>query len=577
MYKNFLSTGDTGVFVQLDKSPTTLITAPNGSGKSTMSDAITFGLFGKSYRGLKKANMVNTLNKKNAVVEIVFENGVDLYKVVRGIKPNVFEIYKNNELVDEEAAVRDYQNYLETQVLGFNFKAFCQTAILGTANYIPFMQLPTGHRREVIETLFGINVFTTMNKLLKQKVGDWKTNVTDTRREIEDAQNQIEMRKEFLQTLNKADAEKIVAAKDRIGEIKSDISKLQTKATEIEAEALKNSSYDTIDTAILEIQQDQILITDHVSGCVKKSNEIHTKINMLQGNIDKLHDVEGKNCPLCKQDVSEKHVNHAASDIEAEIVELRKKLEVVNGDIAENNKKNNELQSKIDSFNEVRQKISDLKANIKQLGAVGKNIVADIQKMTEAETTITNIEEEKAKIAEKHGELNVLKRQYNKLLEKESPYRIAVDLLKDTGIKAKIIAQYLPILNQRVNHYLSLLNFNVKFELDENFDETLRSRNRTEFTYNNFSQGERQRIDLAMLFGWRDLASMMNSVNCNLLILDETFDSSLDSQGTDDLLSIIDTIGEKTNVFVVSHKGNLEDKFRSTIRFEKVNGFTKLA
>jgi DNA repair exonuclease SbcCD ATPase subunit len=573
-YKNFLSVGDNGIKILLDRSDTTLITAPNGSGKSALSDAITFALFGKSYRGSKKQNMINRTNKKDCLVEIEFHKGNDHYKIIRGMKPTLFEIYKNNAVVDAEAAVRDYQNFLESQVLGFNFKSFCQTAILGTSNYIPFMQLPTGYRREVIENLFGINVFSDMNKLLKQKVSDWKKDVTDVKNDIDASHREINLLKGFILLLETDDAKKVDASKARIKIIKEDINAHILEIKSIEGTAIESKEYKSIDEGITSLRSTTRNQFESRNKIQKEVNDAHTKVGIIEKNIEKLIGVDGKECPLCKQGVDHVHVSKLTellsreiSALTASMVAPKSHLETLDDMIAS-------VDAEIQNLSGCSRIIDNKHRDIKALAANGRILLDEIQTMTQPKSA-SSLDSEKEKLHEANGKLKALESRLEHLLSKEKVYRISIDLLKDTGIKSKIIAQYMPVLNQRVNHYLTLLNFNVRFELDENFNETLKSRNMSEFTYTDFSQGERQRIDLAILFGWRDLATLMNSVSCNLLILDETADASLDGNGVEDLLNIISSL-KSSNVFMVSHKQNLEAIMQATIKFQKIKGFTEI-
>lgn len=563
-FKNFLSVGDQPIVIDLFRSPTTLITAPNGSGKSVMCDALTFALFDKSYRGINKSELVNFINKKGAEVELTFTKGGVDYKIIRNIKPNKFEIYKDNKIIDELAATRDYQNYLETYILGFNYKSFVQTCILGTANYIPFMQLPAAHRREVVETLFGINIFSSMNVLLKNKVSSWKKDLTDVNNELESLRTQKSMQENFVRNFQSSNDSRIAENKEKLSILKSSVSDKKILLGKLEEEFSEKSAHrKKLETTKKFLKE----ITDE-----KKS--VLNDVQRLKNKIKEYENLQDSTCSVCSQEIGEQHVDKCRKLIVEEIDQHNPKIKELEQKEMEYNALCKKYEESSAGCDELEKRVISLQYDVKSLISSGKTLVEEIKALENSEDA-KKLEEAKNKLQQIEGSLSTNTTTKKKLMELEPVYKTSLELLKDTGIKSMIINQYLPILNQRVNKYLELMNFSISFTLDKDFKDKLVSLNKTEYSYSNFSMGERQRIDLAMLFGWRDLANIKNSVNCNLLILDETADASLDQDGVEDLIQILSDI-DNTNIFVVSHRSNLEDKFFSTIKFEKKNGFTKL-
>jgi DNA repair exonuclease SbcCD ATPase subunit len=577
-YKNFLSVGDIPVTIYLNRSDTTLVTGTNGNGKSTFADAITFGLFGKSYRGIKKNNLINNINKSGTLVTIDFDVGSDNFIVIRGIKPEIFEIHKNGVLIEEDAAVRDYQGYLEKYVIKQSYRTFCQVSILGAANYIPFMLLKGDIRREVTETLFGANVFSTMNRVLKSKATEWKRVVSEIRQKIETLDSTIDMRKRHIQTLQKSNDEILSSKKSKIGEIRRTIESLQSKISEISNRFYERWGYPNdmdIHTIVSSLAKHNNEINDSLVKEKRELSFVEQDIHKIEKKMKSLEQSENKECPSCYQKISHDHVSSCNSSMGDELSKLKIKSDSYKENIE---KINVSLLSKVQELDEaksVNSEIEAFKRSIESSKQVGLVLVEEVKQLA-GSNTVDALEKEKDQLKIDEGIKRLLVKDYTSLINQEVVYKHCTNLLKDSGIKQVIINQYLPILNQRVNFYLSILNFNVKFSLDSNFDETLKSRNMTELEYLNFSQGERQRIDLALMFAWRDIASMKNSVSSNLLILDEVGDSSLDERGVDDLLVIIESL-KNTNVFIVSHRSNFEDKMNSIIRFEKVNGFSKMS
>jgi len=561
-WRNLLSTGSQFTEVKLDKSPTTLIVGENGAGKSTILDAICFSLFGKPFRSINKPQLINSINQKQMVVEIEFSIGTKAYKIIRGAKPNVFEIYLNDELLNQDAAARDYQKYLEEHVLKLNFKSFTQIVILGSASFTPFMQLPTGHRREVIEDLLDIKIFTTMNEVLKTKYNEIKESISKIDTDIELGKNKVKLQQNYIKTLEEDKAKRTQ----------------DTQALINEADANIIAFTNVIDNNKEQVAALKLTISD--------SDEVDSKYKKLRLLLEKLNDRKTKilkdiafyhdndTCPTCNQDLDEAFKTTTIHTHDTKIAELEQGIEEVEKQITS-------TEERIEQIKKVKDNIADFNEAIIDYGSkliAEQNYVAKLKKDIDSEMGASgNIHEEKEAlkaIAKKVVEDSSKK---TTLVEERHYLDVAGILLKDTGIKTKVIRQYLPVINKLVNKYLQAMDFFVHFELDEAFNETIKSRHRDEFSYASFSEGEKAKIDLALLFAWRSIARMKNSANTNLLMLDEVFDGSLDVNGTDYVMTILNTIGEDNNIFIISHKDALFDKFRSVIRFEKQNNFSQMA
>jgi len=559
-WKNFLSTGNTANKVLLNKSSTTLIIGKNGEGKSTILDALCFALFGKPFRNINKGQLVNSINTKNCLVTIEFDINGREYKIIRGIKPHVFEIWINSVLVNQDAAVRDYQKVLEQQILKLNYKTFTQVVILGSASFVPFMQLPTTQRREVIEDILDIKIFSTMNQLLKEKASETKDAIAKVENEISAAKTKVESQQAIIKTIAEA---KTTA-----------IENIRAKISANSAEIL--SSEIEISTILQEINSLKASINDkeNVTEDIDKAKSIRSKL--LQKIETCEHHTEFFSehavCPSCSQDIAEEYKEGIIKDL--------------NEKLLDNNSKIGELESILSSLNEKLYGITKVQSEITskniELSTRNSTITLLNKQVKEMQTEIesarndtTNIDEEKAKLKDlAQDALNKINSKTT-LQEHRNLEEVASILLKDTGIKTAIIREYLPIMNKLINKYLNAMDTYIHFELDESFNEKIKSRFRDEFTYASFSEGEKMRIDLAILFTWRQVAKMKNSVNTNLLLLDEIFDSSLDTAGTDYFLNLMNQFGDKSNIFVISHKGDqLFDKFRSVIKFEKRNDFS---
>lgn len=557
-----LSTGDAWTEVQFQRSKTTLIVGENGAGKSTILDALCFGLYGKPFRKINKPQLVNSINGKGLLTEVTFEVGSKEYVVRRGIKPNIFEIFCNGSLLNQSAESKEYQEYLEKNILKLNHKSFSQIVILGSASFVPFMQLTAANRREIIEDLLDIQVFSTMNALLKDKVSQNKTDLQEVTYEMKLVGEKIEMQKRLTQTIkdnNKDEEQKKIQKGIEISgnleialaDIKANQDAIEELKKKIDDVAAVEKKYEKLDSAIKLAQQ--------------KSFQKRSEIKFFND-----HD----NCPTCKQVIDESFKDSTIEDKKKEVQECEQliadavtKLEKVNARLSEIAKVEEEIKEKETSIKDSQVQVriyesslSHLRQEIKDLRSKNKQIDTD------------NTELEDLKVSLKQC---ISKKE--QLLADKSVLDVAAVLLKDTGIKTKIIKQFVPVINKLVNKYLAAMDFFVNFELNENFEETIKSRHRDEFSYESFSEGEKMRIDLALLFTWRAISKMRNSASTNLLIMDEVFDSSLDTNGTEEFLKIINTLTSDTNLFVISHKGDqLYDRFHSVIKFQKVKNFSQM-
>ena len=561
-WKNFLSTGNAFTEVQLDRTKSTLIIGDNGAGKSTILDALTFVLFGKPFRTVNKSQLINSVNQSGTVVEIEFSIGFKEYLVKRGIKKNFFEIYQDGNMLNQDASVRDYQEYLEKTILKLNYKSFTQIVILGSSSFVPFMQLKAGDRRAIIEDLLDIEIFSVMNHLLKQKV----------------AQNKEDMGTvDITLGLTKGEKENVEFL---IGKLK------ENKTSQIEA---NKKDIEKHEKAIADYREqiDQILdknreLNDSISDEKGVRKEIDKLLDYQKG-IEKgiikcEEDIEfyenTETCETCKQEITEDHRENMIENFHDKMHELSSGLMSLGHKL-------NGQKSRLDEIEKVTEKYD---RNLNEQININSHISAChqyIKKVTSQMEAISNtaddIEEHKKELEECKEDSRIYNGEKERLSDQKYLYEIAGNLLKDGGIKAKIIKQYLPIINKYINVHLGKMDFYVSFELDEGFAETIKSRHRDEFTYDSFSEGEKMRIDLALLFTWRAIAKLKNSVNTNLLILDEVFDSSLDTAGTDEFLKILYDLTGNVNVFVISHKGEiLYDKFNKTIKFEKHKNFSRI-
>ena len=558
-----LSTGNKFTEVFLDKSPNTLIIGSNGAGKSTILDALCFGLFGKPFRNINKPQLINSINQRDMLVEIEFDIGRKSYLVRRGVKPGVFEIFVDNTQLHQQANLRDQQEHLERYILQLNYKSFTQIVILGSASFTPFMQLKTKDRREVIEDLLDIQIFSSMNNILKTRFSELKTEYNDNKYALDLNKEKAIIQNDYLKTLKKDNQTKIDEYDIKIEKLDKEIQSLK-----LQTEDKQNA-----------IQQLNSKLSDEesVKGQATKISELQKKLESTKLRVEKEIDFYSHNdsCPTCKQNIDEDFK-------ESVICEKHDKVEEVDKALPKLKQEYQKINEQITNYLNVHSELSDVTMELTNIN----NDIISHQKI------ILSIEEEKKGLSKKSEaedvaknklldlkkEHDMLKERRGELLEQKEVFEIASTMLKDTGIKTKIIKQYVPIINKLVNKYLSSMDFFVNFELDENFNEKIKSRYRDEFSYDNFSEGEKMRIDLSLLFTWRAIAKLKNSVNTNLLVLDEVFDSSLDGNGTEEFLKIIETLGSDSNIFVISHKGDvLQDKFRSIIKFEKKNNFSVIS
>jgi DNA repair exonuclease SbcCD ATPase subunit len=562
-WKNFLSTGNSPNKVLLNKSQTTLIIGKNGEGKSTILDALCFSLFGKPFRNVNKGQLINSINGKGCLVEVEFEVNGKEYKIIRGIKPNVFEIWCENEMLNQDAASRDYQKILEQQILRLNYKTFTQVVILGSASFVPFMQLSSSQRREVIEDILDIRIFSTMNSLLKEKAQETKDGILRIESEIKSAKEKVESQQAIIKTIAEAKS-------NAIESIVSKISANNDEILSVEGEVgLIVSEIHTLQASIND--------KDNVSEDIDKAKSIRSKLLQKietcehHSEFFNEHDV----CPSCNQDIAEEYKESIVKDLNEKMLDNNTKINELETILKNLNEKLSEIQKVVGQITDKNIELSTRNSTITLLNKQIRELEAETQRV---KSDTTNIDEEKTKLKDlAQDALNKIT-QKNLLLEHRNIEEVANVLLKDTGIKTAIIREYLPAMNKLINKYLNAMDTYIHFELDEAFNEKIKSRFRDEFTYASFSEGEKMRIDLAILFTWRSIAKMKNSVNTNLLLLDEIFDSSLDTAGTDYFLTLMDTLGENSNIFVISHKGDqLFDKFRSVIKFEKRNDFSVIS
>lgn len=561
-WKNFLSTGDNFTEIQLNKDDSTLIVGQNGAGKSTLLDALSFGLFGKPYRNITKPQLLNSINNKGCVVEVEFAVGNVEFKIVRGIKPNVFEIYQNGSLINQVSNTRDYQEYLEQNVLKLNHKSFHQIVVIGSASFTPFMQLPAHQRRSIIEELLDIQVFSRMNQILKEKIARTKELINDANQQLELIAEKIKLQNRYI-----SDVESL--AKDQIRDKQNTITNNQASVRLLQGE---NTELSKKLELLIQRQKDLKAVTSKKQKLAGFGVKFESTLKTLQEN--RTFFVESTSCPTCSQEITAETRSEHVHRCDSEINKISEGVEKLKTEIETILAQESTLQAEIEIFQQAQ---LDIVANNASIAALQKAI-------DKLEEEILKIEGTEGDVSVAVAELSTLQAEKEKLAELKLGYIdaqnynfLANEMLKDTGIKTKIVKQYLPVINKLVNQYLQTLDFFVLFNLDESFNETIKSRYRDEFTYASFSEGEKQRIDLSLLFTWRQIAKMKNSANTNLLILDETFDSSLDNDGIDNLMKILNTVTTDTNVFIISHKGDvLDSKFRNKIEFIKERNFSRI-
>ena len=557
-WKNFLSTGNNFTEIQLDRNSTTLIIGENGAGKSTILDALCFGLFGKPFRNINKPQLLNSVNGSAALVEVEFRIGTKKVKVIRGIKPNVFEIHVNGKLYNQDANSRDYQKYLEQQILKLNYRSFTQVVILGSSTFIPFMQLKSKQRREVVEEILDIQIFSLMNMILKTQL---KT-IVDDMREVDYQYNltkeKITLQEKYIdemfmyrEKLIKEKSSLIAGNEEEVFKKNLDIKFHNTNNSELLTQITDNDSVNTKHNKLKDIQSQ-----------LKEKHRAHTKlVGFFESNED---------CPTCQQHIDEVFKADMIDKKQGEADRVDGGLKELKDELHKVTSRQNDIKDIANRIRENEVYVAKENSSLVQLEKFNATLQSEIDHLVVGEIN----KSDHKKLDELKETLSGFDMQKSKLREDKTYAEASRNMLQDTGIKTKVIKQYLPIMNRLINTYLTSMEFYVNFTLNENFEETIKSRYRDEFTYDSFSEGEKMRIDLALLFTWRAVAKMKNSTNTNLLILDEIFDSSLDNTGTDEFLKILNTLGDE-NVFVISHKQDaLADKFRSTIKFEKIKNFS---
>lgn len=560
-WKNLLSTGN--IFTELDllENKTTLIVGENGAGKSTILDALSFGLFNKPFRKINKPQLLNTITKKDLVVEIEFQINQNNYKVVRGIKPNIFELYRDGKLLNQDAAARDYQDVLEKQILKINHKSFCQVVVLGSASFVPFMQLPAQSRREIIEDLLDLQIFTSMNLILKDRAQINAGAIKDCESDKKVLKSNLTILRNHLQDMQTNNENLIAEKQSKIAATIELIDQANAEVDEI---------LDACDKLKLQLS-DQHTISSKLQKMEQLKVQLKSKINNAEKTINFFHDHDS--CPTCKQGIDHEFKSETIKTKTSQITEVESGLIKLDAERLK-------ILDKLEEYSKINSQIHDLNLQQSQLNTKisgwNDNIrewKRDINSINEKSKTSQNINDIE-KLQTKLKEIEVL---FNELHEEKAVLQTAASILKDGGIKAKIIKQYIPIINKFINKYLTAMDFFVNFELNEQFNETIKSRFRDDFSYASFSEGEKMRINLAILFTWRAVSKLRNSVNTNLLIMDEVFDSSLDSNGTEEFLKILQSLTADTNTFIISHKTDqLYDKFEKVVRFEKHKNFSKM-
>ena len=561
-FRNFLSTGNYFTEIVFDRSPNTLVIGENGSGKSTMLDALCFVLFGKAFRSINKPQLVNSINLKDCLVECEFSIGKKEYRVIRGIKPSVFEIYCNTELVNQDAAMKDYQEYLEKFILKLNYKSFTQIVILGSASFVPFMQLSAADRRDIIEDLLDIQIFSTMNSLLKDRTQGNKESISSNKQLTEVKAATFNLQQAHINKLKSNDDDLIKKYNEEIQKHNTNIELVNESTSSLLSECEK----------ITKEIRDKAEIESKLKKITKIESQIESNVSKFRKDISFFH--QNDDCPTCRQEIEKDFKTEQIKTLESKITESEDGLKKLENTLIEQQKKLNIIVDKQQQLQNLQMSIATNNTTVLETN----KFIVNIQKQIDAlKKDNTSMEKENEKLDAMRAELNEYEKERKTLLEERTYLDAAALLLKDGGIKTKIVKQYLPIINKLVNKYLASFDFFVNFNLDESFKETIKSRHRDEFSYASFSEGEKQRIDMALMLTWRAVAKLKNSANTNLLILDEVFDSSLDTNGTEYLMSILHML-EDVNLFVISHKGDiLQDKFRSIIKFQKINNFSRIA
>ena len=566
-WKNFLSYGNYFTQISLDKSEMTLICGENGAGKTTFLDAICFCLFGKPFRNINIPQLANSINGKDCIVECEFHIGSNNYLVRRGLNPKIFEIHKNGTLMDQDSKSKDYQKMLEEQILKMSYKSFCQVVILGSTNYIPFMRLPAADRRSIVESLLDIGVFSAMNVVLKNKVSTNREDIRSCETLIEILSSKLETQRKYLNMLEEKSRSSLEGIDEEIAsnaKSRDSLSNVVTKGGNTLSVLSKNKD-------LLKKKQQAI------SDMTKIRNTLEKKLNALYMEISSYKTIADMTCPSCGQALTEEHrqkeieaKGEKADEFRKALLDIETKMGTEQKFIDDNklDKAEEDYERFLSILNEHRQKLGVAEKMIERLKTDAEKIRKSQQSLDDEQTALEALQD---KVDEANRNLSEKQHEQNLLGSAQS-------ILKDSGIKTKIIRHYLPIMNKLINHYLACMDFFVQFNLDDNFDETIKSRHRDEFTYASFSEGEKMRIDLSLLLAWREIARLKNSTNCNLLVLDEVFDSSLDGTGMDEFMKLLKSMGDRCNIFVISHKSDqLMDKFQDVLTFKKKNNFSRMS
>jgi DNA repair exonuclease SbcCD ATPase subunit len=560
-WKNFLSTGNTFTEIDLMRENLTLVVGDNGAGKSTILDALCFALFNKPFRKVTKSQLINSINNKESLVELEFKIGTKEYKIRRGMKPNVFELFQGGLMMDQSADKKDYQDILESQILKMNFKSFCQVVVVGSASFVPFMQLPTGDRRKIIEDLLDLQIFSQMNQVLKAKSSENAEDQIRLQATQHGVDDQIKIVIDHLATVEASNAKMLSEKRDRLETTEKGILDIRDQYATLneEVESLKAS-----------------IANEKVSARVKKldilSHQIKANLAAIEG--EKEFFSKNDDCPTCRQLIDMTFKNGVIASKDRQIDEIKEGLVKLTEQYDSSNRELDDIMSTQRVIQQKSLELHALATNASSLQKYAKDLKKDIESTTENMST----EDTREKLQELIDRNETLIDLYNESVDKEKVYIVALSLLRDDGIKSRIIKQYVPVINKFINKYLAAMDFFVNFELDENFNETIKSRHRDEFSYASFSEGEKMRINLAVLFTWRAISKLRNSASTNLLIMDEVLDGSLDGNGTDEFLKILSGLVENTNTFIISHKTDqMYDKFNSVLKFEKHKNFSRIA
>jgi len=563
-WSNFLSTGNNPTKIILNRSSSTLIVGQNGAGKSTLLDALSFGLFGKAHRNIKKDQLINSVNKKNALVEVNFKADKTQYKIVRGIRPNIFEVWQNGVMINQDSTSRDYQKLLEQTILKFNHKSFHQIIVLGSSSFIPFMQLPTHQRREIIEDLLDITIFSVMREGIKENLGKLREQLADNDYQYKLIKEKIKLKHDYISEVAVINDDIIKNKRTEQDTITAGIVVTQKENNDLKRKLDANK--DRLESELQELNKQKTVIMKQGANINAEINQVVKEAKFYENN---------DNCPTCHQDLDselkETHISKAQTKAKALSADMTEVTTREKSNSSSTVTISTELNKLYDNQNKINSNNTIINSQNRQIEAIEKQINDLLNK----DPDVSKSKIELNKLEEYRSEIESLR--YT-MLENRLYNEAIYELLKDTGIKTKIIKQYLPVINKLINNYLQVMDFFVSFNLDETFSENIKSRHRDIFNYDSFSEGEKARIDLSLLFTWRQIAKMKNSISCNLLILDETFDSSLDFDGTDNLTKILDTLDKDTNTFIISHKADvLEGKFRNKIEFVKDKNFSRIA